>query len=87
MKGATAQMRDIYGPGLASHLEATARNEGPANLAAFGDDDMTNAPGGDPTTQMTLRLRHKRRAALLKQILKSGGYGELARVASFHNGG
>lgn len=84
--GGGISMAGIYGPGLSAHLEAAARGEAPAQLSVFDEDDVGNAPAGDHAGQLTLRLRKKRQAALLKHILKSGGYGDLARVASFHKG-
>lgn len=86
MRGASADIHGIYGPGLAHQLEAAARNDnGAPDLSDFDQDEIGNSPAGMPG-QMTLRLKHKRQSALLRQILKSGGYGDLAKMAAFHKG-
>lgn len=84
MRAAIHLQRDIYGPGIGSRLsdELRAIND-PVN--AEDADDQPAPPHGPET--LTMRLKRKRQAALMKEILKTGGYGDLARQVSFRREG
>lgn len=75
MKGSAAQLKGLYGPGLAETLDQINR-----------ENNVASVPTQDESDYPTLGLKHKKRAAVLKQILKDGGYGDLAREVSIHNG-
>lgn len=61
-------LKDLYGPGLAEQLNDMKR-----------DDNLASVPTQDPNTYPVLGIKHRKRASLLKEILRNGGYGDLAR--------
>lgn len=67
-------------PSILDLVKAQQRRETePATYSEVGDTDP-GALTGDP---LVMHLRRKRRAALMKQILRNGGYGDLAKMVSF----
>jgi hypothetical protein len=67
-RGADLNMKDLYGPGLSESLDAINR-----------DNNMASVPTQDESEYPVITMKHRKRSAVLKQILKDGGFGDLAR--------
>jgi hypothetical protein len=70
-RGANEDLKDLYGPGIGEVLSGIQRQE---NVASLPTQDESEFP------EMT--MRHRKRSAILKEILKEGGYGDLAKQVS-----
>lgn len=63
-------MKNLYGPGLSDQLSDELRGQ---NLASVPTD---------PEDYPVLGLKKKKQSSILKEILKNGGYGDLAKMVS-----
>jgi hypothetical protein len=70
-RAANEEMKGLYGPGIGDVLQNIQRQD---NLASLPTQDESEYP------EMT--LRHRKRSAILKEILKEGGFGDLAKEVS-----
>jgi len=76
-----------YGPSIGQLLSGRS----------LGDPDVENLEIDDPEllaartdasnpVALHLRMKRKKQAAMIKQILVNGGYGDLARMTNLHKG-
>ncbi len=80
---ANPSMESIYGPGLNARL--SGRSNGMDDPDAIDEDELEpQMMGVGAHGPMLLGLRKRRQSAILKQILKAGGYGDLAKLTNFH---
>lgn len=70
-RSANEDLKDLYGGGVGDVLQEMNRDN---NIASIPTQDQNDYP--------VLTLKHRKRSAILKQILKDGGYSDLAREVS-----
>ena len=76
-----------YGPSLGELLSGQPIGD-PAveNLDLDDPDELAARSDLSKPRLMQLRLKKRQQAALMKQILKNGGYGDLARMTNIRKG-
>ena len=70
-RSANEDLKSLYGGGLGDTLAQEIREQ---NAPSLPTDDESSYP--------VMTIKHKKRSAVLKEILKNGGYGDLARMVS-----
>lgn len=75
---------NLYGPGIHEILKSQARQDNIASDLPMEIDDPDAVPMPEHDAgRLMMHLRRKRQATILKHILSSGGYGDLAKMVSF----
>jgi hypothetical protein len=74
-RSARADLKSLYGGGLGDTLAQEIREQ---NMPSLPTDTEEDYP--------VMTIKHKRRAAVLKDILKQGGYGDLAKMVNIRRG-
>lgn len=76
-----------YGPTLGQLLSGRSIGHPDVeNLDLDDPDELAARSDISSPAHMQLRLKKKRQAAIMKQILKNGGYGDLARMTNIRKG-
>jgi hypothetical protein len=76
-----------YGPTLGQLLSGRSIGHPDVeNLDLDDPDELAARSDISSPVHMQLRLKKKRQAAIMKQILKNGGYGDLARMTNIRKG-
>jgi hypothetical protein len=70
-RGANEDIKNLYGGGIEELLSQQVRDENEPSLPTEMESDYP-----------VMALKRKKQAAILKDILKQGGYGDLARQVS-----
>lgn len=75
-RAADKDMKNLYGGGIEELLSQKMREDNEASLPTMDEADYP-----------VMEMKHKKQAALLRDILKHGGYGDLAKQVSIRRGG
>jgi hypothetical protein len=76
-----------YGPSIGQLLSGRSLSDPYVDNLEIDDPDALAAQtDASNPAYMQLRLKKKKQAAMIKQILVNGGYGDLARMTNLHKG-
>lgn len=75
-RDAHEDLKNLYGGGLEDLLREQQR-----------EDNVASLPSADESEYPVMSIKRKKQAAILKDILRSGGYGDLAKQVSIRRSG